>query len=153
MRKLLIKSTKLTLIALSMALLFTSFTANADDDKRINFNQLPKTAQLFITRHFSANDIVTAKLDKEITGTIYEVKLKNGTEIDFKKIGTPIKIDCGNNKVPDSIVGKDILAIIKNLYPATFVKKIKYLKTGTEIELSNGNDMIFGKSLKVKTND
>lgn len=139
----------LIVMTLATVSILLSNAVNAKDDTPIDFNQLPQKAQMFINTHFSANDIMMAKIDREVMSKVYVVKLKNGTEIDFTKDGEWLEVDCGNNKVPDSVVAPNILAKVKQMYPNEFIKEIKKLKSWTEITLSNGFEVTLDKNLKI----
>lgn len=148
MKKILEKFSKAMLMALGITLLMIPAKANADDVP-VSLKELPQKAQAFINQHFSAGDILLAKMDKDLMGKTYTVKFKNGDEVEFFKSGEWKEVECVNSKVPEAIINPKILAKVKELYPTDFIKEIKKNKLNTEVKLSNGLELKFDKIINL----
>ena len=57
----------------------------ADDDKPIQVNQLPQTAQTFIKTHFPDNKVAMAKMETDWFDKSYDVIFTNGDKLEFDK--------------------------------------------------------------------
>lgn len=69
---------KITLVALLLG-----FVLSASAQKRIEITELPIAAQDFLQKYFSYTSVNIAKKDAEYGEKGYEVKLKDGTEVEF----------------------------------------------------------------------
>lgn len=73
-------------VLLLLVCLFTLQTVVwADDDKPIQVNQLPQTAQTFIKTHFSDNKVAMAKMETDWFDKSYDVIFTNGDKLEFDK--------------------------------------------------------------------
>ena len=87
------------IVALFVCLLAVSLSVRADDDRPIQFEQLPSKAQAFVKEHFPQQYVKTnyagqkvLKIEKEDRGG-YEIKLSGGLELGFDKRFQLIDID------------------------------------------------------------
>jgi uncharacterized protein YuzE len=132
---------KFFLVAL-LCMLLQSVTCLADD-KIIPVEQLPAPAKTFVKKYFPQATIEYATKDTEFMGTTYEVRLSDGTEVDFDKKGNWDNVDCKTKAVPASLVPAAIAQYVKAHYPNTVIVKIDKERGGYEIELSNDLDLKF----------
>lgn len=123
--------------------LTTSFSAFAADDKPISFEQLPNTAQNFITEHFKVADIALATVEREFFDTTYEVFFSDGCKIEFDKKGQWTDIDCKYGRVPDAAVPEAIMNHIQKNHPERYVKEIDRDTRDYEVQLDNGLELKF----------
>ena len=94
---------KKTLITLFVALVsFT--TALADNDRAIQFNQLPQAAQTFLNSHFKNAKIAMVTAEREWLGQEYKVVFVNGDKIEFDSKGNWENIECKHSTVPKGAV-------------------------------------------------
>ena len=101
------KNIKTMVLALA-AVLMVAFSASADKYS-INRNDLPATAQEFLKKHFPKGKVSMVKTDKHLLKKIdYDVKMVNGTKIEFNNKGQWTSVDCKTREVPQSIVLKPI---------------------------------------------
>lgn len=142
------KVLKSALIAI-VCLFAIQLTAVAGDDKPINANQLPATAQQLIKRHFSSLSIALAKVDAGMFGRDYEVMFNNGMKIEFDKSGNWTEIDCRKSAVPSAIVPQKIASYVNKNYPGAKILRIERGKKEYEVKLSNGLEVNFNKSFQV----
>ena len=69
-------------VLLLLVCLFTLQTVVwADDDKPIQVNQLPQTAQTFIKTHFPDNKVAMAKMETDWFDKSYDVIFTNGDKL------------------------------------------------------------------------
>ncbi len=138
---------KFFLVAL-LCMLLQSVTCLADD-KIIPVEQLPAPAKTFVKKYFPQATIEYATKDTEFMGTTYEVRLSDGTEVDFDKKGNWDNVDCKVKAVPASLVPAAIAQYVKAHYPNTVIVKIDKERGGYEIELSNDLDLKFNSKGKL----
>ena len=138
---------KFFLVAL-LCMLLQSVTCLADD-KIIPVEQLPAPAKTFVKKYFPQATIEYATKDTEFMGTTYEVRLSDGTEVDFDKKGNWDNVDCKTKAVPASLVPAAIAQYVRAHYPNTVIVKIDKERGGYEIELSNDLDLKFNSKGKL----
>jgi uncharacterized protein YuzE len=138
---------KFFLVAL-LCMLLQSVTCLADD-KIIPVEQLPASAKTFVKKYFPQATIEYATKDTEFMGTTYEVRLSDGTEVDFDKKGNWDNVDCKTKAVPALLVPAAIAQYVKAHYPNTVIVKIDKERGGYEIELSNDLDLKFNSKGKL----
>ncbi|GAA4138455.1 PepSY-like domain-containing protein [Sphingobacterium kyonggiense] len=135
-----------------IAFLGTAFTATAQE-KVITVNQLPKTAQSFISSHYAKSPVSLVKSEKETLSPLeYKVVLQDGTEIEFDEKGNWTEIDGKRNAVPTAIIPAAIKAHVNKSFPNNEIVELKKKKKGYEVELTSGIDLKFdakGKFLKI----
>lgn len=131
---------------------FFSFTAcNNDDDQNntetvIDYAELSETCKSIVETHFPDSTVllVEKKNVPDTDGTVYEVKLDNGMEIDFTNDCTWTDIDGNNQQIPYALVPEPILTYVQTHYQAPiFIEGIDKEPFGYEVELSNDLDLIF----------
>lgn len=154
------KKNLLTLIGLFLTSVLWVSCSKSDSDKVIPFSDLPPVAQTFLGTHFPSVNASKVEKDDDAdsNGAIYEVKLANGTEIDFDAEGNWVSIDSGKNALPDAILAENAnlsnaLRYIRNGLPDTKITEIKKTKNGFEIELDNFFELEFspeGKFIRQK---
>ena len=138
------KRTGLFLVAM-VCMLMQSVTSFADD-KIIPVEQLPAAAKTFVKQYFPNSTISYATKDAEFSGTKYEARLADGTEIDFDKKGNWDKVDCKMKAVPAALVPAAIAQFVKANHPDAVITKIDKERYGYEIELSNDLELKFNKN-------
>lgn len=91
-----------------LAVGFTTVSCGDDDDDEvvISATALPSKAQTFISTHFPNVGVSRAEQNKttESDGTLYEVRLANGFQIDFDANGEWTSVDGNGQIVPSTIV-------------------------------------------------
>src|SRR5690606_38760091 len=122
-------------VMVSVILMFFSvgMFAQATTDK------LPKTAQDFISKHFSS--LTVEKVEENSNWQIwedekYEVKFSNGLEVDFDENGEVLEIDSKNNEsIPEAALPKNIVSYLQSNYPGITVVSWEKQKNEQEVEL------------------
>ncbi len=115
------------------------------DDRVIPTQQLPAAAQTFVQNTFPGKGIAYATIDRDFGKTTYDVRLNDGTEVDFDSKGTWDKVDCGFSAVPAQLVPTAIANYVKANYAGATIVKIGKERHGYDIELSNDLELKFNK--------
>ena len=76
------------IVALFVCLLAVSLSVRADDDRPIQFEQLPSKAQAFVKEHFPQEKVALAKMEKDFFDKKYEVIFANSSKVEFLKDGS-----------------------------------------------------------------
>ena len=137
------KTTSIFFVAL-VCMVMQSVTSFADD-RIIPVEQLPAAAKTFVKQTFPKATISYASKDAEFSGTKYEARLADGTEIDFDSKGNWDKVDCYMQAVPASLIPAAIAQYVKANHPGALITKIDKERYGYEIELSNDLELKFNK--------
>lgn len=135
-----------TKIAFAVLLLGLAVSANAQ--KKIETTELPKAAQEFLQKHFSHTSVERAKKDAEHGEKGYEVKLKDGTEVEFWKDGSYREVDGGKNPIPTAFIPDSIKDYVAKNYPNEKITHIDYGHKDLDVDLTNGIDLEFTKEGK-----
>ena len=126
----------------ALFVLTTCFTACANE-KVIPYLEMPPQAQQLIEAHFNKADVSLVMMDSELLSTDYEVRLTDGTKVEFDKDGELTKIDCGPKAVPEALVPEAVRAYVTTNFPNTFITEWGKDDYRWKAELSNGLDLEF----------
>lgn len=116
------------------------------DEYTISRDKLPQEAREMLDEYFPKAKIGMIKVDKHLLKkTDYDVRLVNGTKIEFSNAGKWTSVDCKSREVPEKLVPSAIRTHVrKNGNGAKIVSIVK--KTSTyEVGLSDGVVMIFNR--------
>ena len=97
------------IIATVALLVSVAFIAKADE-RPIEVNSMPKAAVEFINSHFAQVPVLLATVDRELMDTDYEVRLEDGTKIDFDGKGRWVEVS--NKRVGSDIVIYNVYRVI-----------------------------------------
>lgn len=127
-----------------LAVILCSMSAFSQDKYSINRSDLPDAAQEFLTKHFPKAKVGLVKTDKHLLRkTDYDVKLVNGTKIEFNNAGKWTSVDCKGKEVPSGIIPKTISNYVKKNYPDVKIVKIEKSATKYEVKLSDDVELTF----------
>lgn len=137
-------------------LLIVGVVTTASADKySISRDDLPQPAREFLTQYFPKAKVSMVKTDRHLLKkTDYDVKLVNGTKIEFNNAGKWTSVDCKTREVPEGIIMKPIRRYIQKNFPGTFITEISKKSWGYEVELNDGIELKFNslggfKSMKM----
>ena len=119
---------------------------NDDDEITVPVSDLPQNAQTLIESHFSGAQAIYLSKNTvtDDDGTVYELKLDNGFEIDFDQDGNWTDIEGNRQQVPDALIPQEILSYVLSNYPSPlFIEGIDKESYGYQIEVSNDVDLKF----------
>lgn len=125
------------------------FVASADNDKLIDKSQLPEQAQQFINSHFAGVKLTYAKEECSIFFSSYEVKLADGTKLEFSGKGEWEEVDCRFGEVPAAIIPQAIKEYIDKNFAGEKVLMIERDRNDYEVKLSNRLELKFDKDFKI----
>lgn len=140
-------------IIITVLVMGLSLTVNAQ--KKIAVSELPKESQEFLKQYFSYTSVDIAKKDAEHGEKGYEVKLKDGTEVEFWKDGSYREVDGDDKPIPTGFIPKEIKDYVAKHYPNEKITHIDYGHKDLDVDLTNKIDLEFtkdGKILKDKKN-
>lgn len=123
-----------------VALVFCFGAANAFIDKyTINRDELPEPAREMLDEHFPKAKVSMIKVDRHLLKkTDYDVRLVNGTKIEFSNKGKWTSVDCGNREVPEALVPKAIMKYVTKNHSGLKIVSIRNRNAGYDIGLSDG---------------
>lgn len=108
------------------------------DSYTINRDKLPEEAQNMLTEYFPKAKISLIKIDRHLLKkTDYDVRLTNGTSIEFSNKGKWKSVNCGKKTVPESLIPKAIRNYVSKNYPDVTIVSIYKKSGGYEIGLSD----------------
>ena len=113
------------IIATVALLVSVAFIAKADE-RPIEVNSMPKAAVEFINSHFAQVPVLLATVDRELMDTDYEVRLEDGTSIDFDGKGRWVEVSNKRVGVPASVIPKSVATFLAN------EEKKRLLKSGKD---------------------
>lgn len=131
-------------ILLFLTALLLSVGAAYADKYTINRDNLPAQAQEMLTKHFPKAKVAMIKVDRHLLKkTDYDVKLVNGTKIEFNNAGRWTSVDCKTRAVPDALVPKSIRNYVKKNFDGVKITQIERKLKGFEVELEDGIELTF----------
>ena len=134
-------------IFIAVALLLLTISASAQ--KKIEVTELPKPAQEFLKKHFSYTTVELAKKDAEHGEKGFEVKLKDGTEVEFWKDESYREVDSGDKPIPTDFIPDNIKAYVAKNHPNEKITHIDYGHKDLDVDLTNKIDLEFTKDGKI----
>ncbi len=120
-----------------------------DDDRPIDFKELPEAAKQFIDKHFSKDKVTVVILDDDIITKEYKVVFESGAKIEFDGSGEWEDIECRYDAVPKALVPAKIADYVKKHYPQAKITEIKREFNEWEIKLTGGLELTFNKAFKL----
>ncbi|MFH6966535.1 PepSY-like domain-containing protein [Flavobacterium sp. FlaQc-28] len=132
-----------------IAVVLLLLTISASAQKKIEVAELPKPAQEFLKKHFSYTTVELAKKDAEHGEKGFEVKLKDGTEVEFWKDGFYREVDGGDKPIPTDFIPDNIKAYVAKNHPNEKITHIDYGHKDLDVDLTNNIDLEFTKDGKI----
>ena len=129
----------IAILAISLAL---SFSAKAEE-RPIDVGQLPTTTLNFLSTHFASADVAFATVEREMLDTDYEVRLADGTTLDFDGRGNWTEISNKRSGVAPSVVPTAVSKYVDSQYPGQKFIKVERNKYNYEVKLTNGFELLF----------
>ncbi len=142
---------------LFVAVIFGFMSGYAIDKYSVDRNDLPEAAQKFLTEYFPKAKIGMVKIDTHLLKkTDYDVKLVNGTKIEFNNAGKWTSVDCKTREVPEGIIPRAIRSYVNKNFPEVKIVKIEKTSSKYEVGLSDDVELTFnllGQFKGVKMDD
>lgn len=128
--------------------LLLGFVISTNAQKKIEVTELPKPAQEFLKKYFGNTSVEKAKKDAEHGEKGYEVKLKDGTEVEFWKDGSYREVDGDNKPIPTEFIPQSVKDYVAKNYPNEKITHIDYGHKDLDVDLTNKIDLEFTKEGK-----
>lgn len=132
----------LTLALVALVSLVT-LSLHAGSDRVIQSKQLPKAAQLFLAKHFAGRAVSFAKEDRDFSGTTYDVRLADGTEVEFTSAGEWKEVDGKHTALPLTFIPAQIVKAIESQHAGDAIVHIERKRRGYQVELASGLEVLF----------
>lgn len=117
---------------------------NASDTVTRDVNKLPVATREMISKHFPQAKVSYIKIEKDLfLSTSYDVKMSDGTELEFNAKGEWLEIDCKDKSVPSNFIPQTISKYMKANYDGHKIVKIERSRKGYELTLENGLEVDF----------
>lgn len=130
-----------------IGLLSVSLWSCSDDDDNetaITIDRLPSAAKSFLSTYYPNVEILEILKDTDHKESEYEVKLRNGHEVEFNALGEWIDIDApAGESVPTAIIPEGIQRYVTDYFPEYFVNELTKTSYGYEAELTSGLELQF----------
>lgn len=135
------------IMMIALMLIVISATAALPFDKySINRKDLPEAAQEMLDEHFPKGKVSMIKVDRHLLKrTDYDVKLTNGTKIEFSNKGRWTHVDCNKKSVPESLVPKPIRNSVAKKYAGQKIVRISRSSLYYTVGLSNGKELKYDR--------
>lgn len=130
------------LVALGGIMFFS--TDAAAQEVTIQQNQLPAPIAQFVRKHYSSAQISNIIREKKLSKTEYEVRLDNGTKLEFAN--NKIEEIDGTQRIPNSAMPVKVVQYIKVNYPNNYATEWKLDSREQKVELNNGVELEFDRS-------
>lgn len=125
------------------------FSASAKlplDKYSANRKDLPEAAREMLDEHFPKARVSMVKVDRHLLKrTDYDVKLTNGTKIEFSNKGRWTHVDCKKKSVPASLVPKPILNSVEKKFPKAKIVRISRSSLYYTVGLSNNKELKYDR--------
>lgn len=106
----------------------------------------------WLSKHFSNESIMDMHVDLDDQDDAYEVKMSDGTEIEFDVEGHPTSIDSKKGFWPEALP-EDIANYLNTNHKDVKVVKYKKEDDGYEVKLANGTELEFDANAKLQEED
>lgn len=130
----------LTIVAALASLVVLASCDN--DEKHLDYNELPNVAKSFINNHFGDNEVRSVIKEYDDLTYHYEVYLTDGTKIEFNKNGEWCEVENRVEGVPTSILPAGIISYVQENYGSYFIVSVERDRQ-YDIELNNDLDLDF----------
>lgn len=129
-----------------LASVLLSLNACADGTQVGSFTNLPQPAQVFVETYFTKADIAVILYERDGLHNEYEVRLNNGTKMEFDYKGNMEKVDCKTRPVPAGIVPTPIVQYVETNHPTMFITEYSTDRRKQSVELNTEMEIEFDKA-------
>lgn len=125
------------LLAFFPILLGVWMLSSCDDEKKIDFGDLPSEARSFIENYFPSADILSIVQEKEDGRKEYQVKLSDGTDMEFDEDGEWTNIECYFSPLPTGILPANVITKVEELHPEVYINGVEKELGGYVVEVTD----------------
>ena len=123
------------LLAFLPILLGVWMLSSCDDEKKIDFGDLPSEARSFIENYFPSADILSIVQEKEDGRKEYQVKLSDGTDMEFDEDGEWTNIECYFSPLPTGILPANVITKVEERDPEAYINGVEKELGGCVVEV------------------
>lgn len=127
------------LLAFFPILLGVWMLSSCDDEKKIDFGDLPSEARSFIENYFPGADILSIVQEKEDGRKEYQVKLSDGTDMEFDEDGEWTNIECYFSPLPTGILPANVITKVEELHPEAYINGVEKELGGYVVEVTDAD--------------
>lgn len=113
--------------------------SSCDDEKKIDFGDLPSEARSFIENYFPSADILSIVQEKEDGRKEYQVKLSDGTDMEFDEDGEWTNIECYFSPLPTGILPANVITKVEELHPEAYINGVERELGGYVVEVTDAD--------------
>lgn len=141
------------ILLILMALVLSVGSAYAIiDSYTISRDKLPDEARQMLEQYFPKAKVSLIKIDRHLLKkTDYDVRLTNGTTVEFANNGKWKTVDCGKKAVPEALIPKKIRTYVDKNYSGVKIVSIRKKSSGYEIGLSDQVTLTFNLLYQFKS--
>lgn len=137
---------KIIIMIVMMVGTISVFGALPFDKYSINRDDLPEAAKEMLDEYFPKAKVSMIKVDRHLLKkTDYDVKLTNGTKIEFSNKGKWTNVDCKKKSVPESLVPKAIRNSVAKKYAGEKIVRISRSSLYYTVGLSNDRNLKYDR--------
>ena len=125
------------LLAFFPILLGVWMLSSCDDEKKIDFGDLPSEARSFIENYFPSADILSIVQEKEDGRKEYQVKLSDGTDMEFDEDGEWTNIECYFSPLPTGILPANVITKVEELRTEAYINGVEKELGGYVVEVTD----------------
>lgn len=118
-------------------------------DIRIDESGLPEKCIGFVRRWFPESSVKKVELEKRASMSQYEIRLSDGTKLQFDMRGDCTEVDCGCDTVPYGIIPQKIRNYIGTEYPDRYPVRIEHDTKLYEVQLDDGCELTFNTAFRL----
>lgn len=144
------KKSYISLIAAFCLLVSCNTATNREQETPISFDQLPSSAQQFISTYYGDAAIKSIIREQRASLLQYEVDMKGGIDLQFDRQGNCTEVNHKNGgAVPDEVIPKDILRQVRQRFPARSIIKYEHDSRLYDIDLDDGTELSFNQAQRL----
>ncbi|MFV0180300.1 PepSY-like domain-containing protein [Empedobacter falsenii] len=134
-----------TITVVSIAFTVTSCSSDDDNNHKtiIQVSELPLQANNFIETYFVTATVAKVEKDIRSLDEFYEVRLADGTQIDFNETGIWTEVDGKNKSIPTQFINENIVKYVITNYTTTTIEGIDKKTYGFDVDLVNNTELRF----------
>ena len=125
-----------------MACVKLAMFSSCDDEKNIDFDELPDAAQQFIKRYYPNADIVHIIQDKDDGRKDYDVVLSDGTEMEFNENGEWQKVESNFSTLPSGILPAAIESDVTARFSEARIHGVERELGGFKVKIYEANGAV-----------
>lgn len=122
--------------------MLSTLMMGCDKEKIVAESDLPDEIVTYLKEHFSGIEISQVIKDKDGFSKHYEVRLADGTKLEFNRKNEIKEIE-SSKRLPDSVIPAKILTYVLENYPDNHIVKWELDSKDQQVGLNNGLELEF----------